>query len=139
MEPGDDDERANAYQRYIFHQFADIVQHYDDTARPDHDDINYDSGDLDKLDGAEYDNNGDPVAQYGLVFIIFRPADDDAGFDDDRFDDDSAADRADRFFDAWAEADDYLHDSPPDNRFRYPLYHRRRGVCKRPRDFFYGF
>jgi hypothetical protein len=59
----DDDEQRAAYDRAIEFArdnatFADIIQHYDDTARPDHDDIDYDPAGLDDLDGAEYDNRG---------------------------------------------------------------------------------
>jgi hypothetical protein len=60
----DDNERANAYNRHIYFEFANIVQHYNDTARPDHDNIDYTPADLDNLDGDDYDNNGDPVEPF---------------------------------------------------------------------------
>jgi hypothetical protein len=71
----DDDEQRAAYDRAIEFArdnaaFADIIQHYDDTARPDHDDIDYDPAGLDDLDGAEYDDNGDPVFLIGAVGTI---------------------------------------------------------------------
>lgn len=144
-----DDERASAYQRYIFNEFANIVHNYDRTARPDHDDIVYDHHDLDHLDGAEYDDNGDPVIQYGLVFLIFTASDDTPADDDDkcsdhgifRTDDDCSFDDFDpeafaaRFFEFCSETDD--DHSVPDNFYRLPLYDPRRGPCKRPYGFFY--
>lgn len=61
----DDNEHSAAYERARdYAAFADIVQHYDDTARPDHDDIDYDSPDH---DGAEYDNNGELVTLVGIL------------------------------------------------------------------------
>lgn len=61
----DDDEQRAAYERARdYAAFADIVQHYNDTARPDHDDIDYDSPDH---DGAEYDNDGQPVLLIGIT------------------------------------------------------------------------
>ena len=59
----DDNEHNNSYNRardYLstFYEFANIVHNYDDTAYPDHDNINYVSPDY---DGAEYDHNGHPV------------------------------------------------------------------------------
>lgn len=63
----DDDERANAYNRHIYHEFANIVQHYHDTARPAHDDIDFDADDY---DGAEYDHNGERVEPAGNVYDI---------------------------------------------------------------------
>lgn len=63
----DDDERADAYKRHIYYEFANIVQHYDDTARPAHDDIDFDPADLDTLDGTDYDDSGDRVDPSGLL------------------------------------------------------------------------
>lgn len=61
----DDNEQRAAYERARdYAAFADIVQHYDDTARPDHDDIDYDAPDH---DGAEYDNDGELVALVGII------------------------------------------------------------------------
>lgn len=54
-----------------FHRFADIVQHYDDEARPAHDDIDFDPLTLDDLDAIELDAKGQPVVQYGIVIIEF--------------------------------------------------------------------
>ena len=59
----DDNEHINAYNRArehltTFYEFANIVHNYNDTAYPDHDNINYVSPDY---DGAEYDQNGQPV------------------------------------------------------------------------------
>lgn len=130
MEPGDDDERANAYDRYINNEFVNIVHNYDDTASVDHDNINYFYSTFDELDGAEFDDHGEPVKRYGLVFFFIRASEPD---DDWNPDDDDPQARADRFFDAWAEVHDDLHDLPPDNFFRFPLYNPRRGACKRRR------
>lgn len=66
----DDDEQRAAYDRVIFHRFADIVQHYDDECRPNHDDIDYQPASLEQLDGAEYDNNGDDIPCIGVVLHI---------------------------------------------------------------------
>jgi hypothetical protein len=67
----DDDEQRAAYERAIdYHRFADIVQHYDDTARPDHDDIDYEPASLEQLDGAEFDHNGDDVPCIGIILHI---------------------------------------------------------------------
>jgi hypothetical protein len=93
----DDDERANAYERAIndydddrvdrdfFIKFADIVQHYDDTARPAHDDIDFEPADY---DGYEYDFGGEPVTLYGLIVINLGPAFGDIfdDYTDDPFD-----------------------------------------------------
>ena len=136
MEPGDDNERANAYKRYIYNEFANIVHNYDDTASVDHDNIVYDDHDLDFHDGAEYDDNGDPVHHYGLLIFFIHQSDPDDYVDGSRDDDDLQA-GAERFFDAWVECDEYLHDSPPDNLYRFPLYNPVRGVCKRPYGFHY--
>lgn len=102
-----DDDRADAYNRYVYTEFANIVQHYDDTARPDHDDIDFDSSSIDDLDGAEYDYDGnrveyiddlddvicnivDAITHYGSFANI--PDDYDFGIDDttsiEFFDDD---------------------------------------------------
>ena len=91
----DDDDRANAYERAVnnhdngtddndsvdratFIEFANIVQHYDDTARPPHDDIDFEPADY---DGSEYDFGGEPVTLYGLIVINLGPAFGDV-FDD---------------------------------------------------------
>ena len=56
-----DDERSNAYNRHIYFEFASIVQHYNNTARPEHDDIDFVPATVDELDGIEFDYNGDYV------------------------------------------------------------------------------
>lgn len=147
MESGNDDERAAAYQRYIFNEFADIVHNYDRTAHVNHDDIVYDQHDLNYFDGAEYDDNGDPVIQYGLVFFFIAASDsdrdgsrddnDNGGDDDCSFDDDDPYDIAARFFDRYTEDDDHHHDTPSHGYFRFPVYDPRRSPCKRPYGFYY--
>lgn len=85
----DDDEHNSAYERatddhistYI--NFANIIQHYDETARPEHDDIDYESGDF---DSAEYDDTGQLVTLYGVLRNFFAAFDD--AVDVDFFDDD---------------------------------------------------
>ena len=90
----DDDEHSAAYERannddhistYI--NFANIIQHYDDTARPDHDNIDYESGDF---DSAEYDDNGELVTLYGVLLSFFAAFDDatDVDYFNDDYEDD---------------------------------------------------
>ena len=69
----DDDEHGAAYERARdYAEFANIVQHYDDTARGNHDDIDFD--DIDH-DGTEYDDNGNIVTPIDLDdFIAANPA-----------------------------------------------------------------
>ena len=69
----DDDEQRAAYERARdYAAFADIVQHFDDTARGNHDDIDFD--DIDH-DGTEYDDNGNLVIPIDLAdFIAANPA-----------------------------------------------------------------
>ena len=140
MEPGDDDERANAYQRYIFNEFADIVHHYDNTAdNVDHDQLDDDDfHNLDYLDGAEYDINGDPIINYGLEFVAavdeFGSWDDIP--DDYEFNDDAVAGFL-NLAAALHEASEQYDDARPDNIYRYPLYDPDRGPCKRRRGVYY--
>lgn len=79
MNEFDDDERAKAFDRAVFIEFANIVQNYDETARPEHDDIQFEPGDY---DSAEFDLDGEPVTLYGLIVINLGPAYGDL-FDDD--------------------------------------------------------
>lgn len=60
---GNNDDNRAAYNNAVFH---DIIQHYDDEARPDHDDIDYEPASLDDLDGTEYD-------QHGVAVILVDP------------------------------------------------------------------
>jgi hypothetical protein len=55
-------------------KFVNIIQHYDDTARPAHDDIDFEPGDY---DSAEYDDHGESVIQYGIIYLQFDSGDDD--------------------------------------------------------------
>jgi hypothetical protein len=143
MEPGDDDERANAYNRYVYNEFADIVHHYDDTAdHVDHDKLDDDDyiHDLDHFDGAEYDDNGDLVIQFGSIFG--SAVDEFDKFDDipDDYefgtpvDDEYVQQRLAEFLRAAVE---HFKFYISDNIFQYPLYNRFRGVCKRPRGVYY--
>lgn len=68
MDNYDDDEHSAAYNRAIYHEFANIVQHYDDTARPAHDDIDFTPADY---DSAEFDGSGEPVTLYGVIIFNF--------------------------------------------------------------------
>jgi len=132
----DDDERGNAYQRYIFNEFAYIVHNYDDTADVDHDNLDNDDDihDLDHLDGAEYDDNGDPVIQLG---VIFGAAVDEFGSWDDipddyefPVDDDYVQQRLAEFLNAAVE---HFKFRISNNIFQFPLYNPFRTPCKRPR------
>ena len=147
MDPGDDDERANAYNRYVYNEFANIVHNYDDTANNvDHDQLDdddqYNDDDLNNLhnldyfDGAEYDDNGDPVIQFGVIFG--SAVDEFDNFDDipDDYefgtpvDDEYVEQRVAEFLRAAVE---HFKFYISDNIFQYPLYNRFRGACKRPR------
>lgn len=182
MEPGDDDERANAYKRHIFNEFADIVHHYDDTAFDvvhdqlnNHNNVNDDDNDfgdnydfnsptdngcthdncncdddssrnddfhnLDYLDGAEYDNNGDPIIQFGL--IVADAINEYGSFDDipDDYEfgtpvnDEYLQQRFNEFI-AAALVEQFKF-RLASNIFQYPLYNPFRGRCKRPRGEFH--
>lgn len=87
MDNYDDDEHSAAYNRAIYHEFANIVQHYDDTARPAHDDIDFTPADY---DSAEFDSSGEPVTLYGVIIFNFGSSSDhniDAFIDYDPYDD----------------------------------------------------
>lgn len=60
----DDDEQRSAYHRALNYEFFNIVQHFDDTAHPDHDDIDYTAPDY---DSAEFDSDGHPVPPIGDI------------------------------------------------------------------------
>lgn len=111
--------------REFFIEFADMVQHYDDTARGTHDDIDDDDRDFD--DGTEFDANGDPVITYGVLIAVIDAVLDFGSFDDIPDD-----------YDFGADEDDGLVIRPlPDgfSRHRFPLYNPFRQPCKRPRAF----
>lgn len=71
----DDEIHQSAYDNDVFHN---IVQHYDDTARGNHDDIDFDAASLDDLDGTEYDNNGNRVEPIdfdivsGIILAVYE-------------------------------------------------------------------
>lgn len=85
----DADPQREAYQRAVgdYIEFAKIVQHYDKTARPAHDDIDFEAGDLTQLDGEELDIDGNPVIQLSIMFIHIAEAIEDFGTWDDIPDD----------------------------------------------------
>jgi len=85
----DADPQREAYQRAMgdYIEFAKIVQHYDKTARPAHDDIDFEAGDLTQLDGEELDMDGNPVIQLSILFIAIADAIEDFGSWDDIPDD----------------------------------------------------
>ena len=155
MEPDDDDlydwdhdDRRAAYERAVYDAIADdhdddydepagvdpatyidfarIVQHYGDTARPDHDDIDYD--DDDDLDGAEFDNNGERVSPLGLISAIADAIIEFGSFDD-------IPDDYEFIFEA---EPDFILPVISVNRFRFPLYNPRKPACKRRRGFFFN-
>jgi hypothetical protein len=67
-----EDERSAAYNRHIYFEFAKIVQNYNDTAHPEHDDIEFVPATIDELDGLELDMNGekfDPLDEFN-DFIV---------------------------------------------------------------------
>lgn len=135
----DDDDRADAYERAIndhfddvydepagvdpatYIQFANIIHHYDDTARPDHDDIDYDSADLDTLDGDEflYDDDIDPATAFVFLLAVVDAIEEFGSFDD--IPDDYDFDEVD--FD-----DSRRH---YESRYRFPSYDPFRAACKR--------
>lgn len=87
MDEYDDDEHAAAYDRAVYYEFANIVQHYNDTARPAHDDIDFTPGDY---DSAEFDDDGQPVTLYGVIVFNLTPGGDlniEAFTDYDPYDD----------------------------------------------------
>lgn len=66
----DDDERAAAYNRHIYYEFANMVQNYDLTARPQHDDIDFTPATVDELDGIEFAPNGVDVSPVSLLGLL---------------------------------------------------------------------
>ncbi len=132
MDNQDDDEQKSAYERAGFDhatyiEFANMVHHFDETARPAHDDIdfNYDHEidfddidiDSDQFDSAEYDHNGLPVTLYGVIIYNFAAAEDDYDFWDDM-------------------PDGYEPDDPYEygqSHYRFPYSAPRQPSCKRPR------
>ena len=145
MEPDDDDsifdwdydDHRAAYERAVYDaiaddwdyeepagvdpatyiEFAKIVQNFDDTARPEHDDINYDDDDL---DDAEFDNNGNRVSPLGLISAIADAIIEFGSFDD-------IPDDYGFIFEA---EPDFILPVIPVNRFRFPLYNPRKAPCK---------
>lgn len=135
MDNQDDNEQAKAYERASFDhatyiEFANIVHHFDDTARPAHDDIdfNYDHEidfddiniDSDQFDATEYDHNGLPVTLYGIIIYNFL-ADD---MEEDPWND------YPENYDVHAEDDDYNYGR---SCYRFPYYDPREKPCERPR------
>lgn len=106
MDDYDDDEHAAAYDRAIYYEFANIVQHYNDTARPPHDDIDFTPGDY---DSAEFDNDGEPVTLYGVIIFNFGAS--------------------------GANIEAFTDYDPYDDPYFY-LYNRLRGLYKPSRDDF---
>jgi hypothetical protein len=87
MDNYDEDEHSAAYNRAVFYEFANIVQNYEDTARPPHDDIDFTPADY---DSAEFDDAGEPVTLYGVIIFNFGSSSDyniDAFIDYDPYDD----------------------------------------------------
>lgn len=108
----DADPQREAYQRAMgdYIEFAKIVQHYDDTARPAHDDIDFEAGDLAQLDGEELDLDGNPVIQLSILLVTLAEAIEDFGSwedipDDYEFTDDDYPEDAQTvvFFDDYDE------------------------------------
>ena len=134
----DDDDRADAYERAIndhfddvydepagvdpatYIQFANIIHHYDDTARPDHDDIDYDFASVDNLDGDEFNDRDDidPATAFIFLLAVVDAIEEFGSFDD--IPDDYE----------FGEAD-YDYPAPDYTRYRFPSYDHFRGPCKR--------
>jgi hypothetical protein len=118
----DDDEQHEAYERALgfdsatYIEFASIIQHYGDTSRPAHDDIDFESGDFDSV---EYDFNGEPVTLYGIVLYNYVS----------RFGEFDDIDDYDPLYDRDYGDDDFIHETP--NPFRFPYYNPHRSHCKR--------
>jgi hypothetical protein len=125
MSEYDDDEQHNAYERAMgfdpatFIEFASIIQNYDDTARPVHDDIDFEAGDFDSV---EYDFDGEPVTLYGIVIYNFTS----------RFGELEDVDDYDPLYDRDFGDDEYYEYEHP-KPFSFPLYNPLRGACKRLR------
>lgn len=71
----DDDEQRNAYERATnpdyqeYLKFAEIVQQYDETACPEHDNIEFEYATLDQLDGREFPDGAEEVPMLDLDVI----------------------------------------------------------------------
>lgn len=108
----DDDEQRSAYHRALNYEFFNIVQHFDDTARPAHDDIDYQSPDY---DGAEFDSDGEYVTPIGdindILSTIIDIISDYDSFED--VPDDLHIIQVDIADDDLPFIDDYANDSEP--------------------------
>lgn len=114
MDNYDDDPAKAAFERaldlQVFLDFAEIVQNFDDTAFPEHDDIDFEFD----SDGYEYDNDGEPVMLYGVVIYNFKFTDDYDPLDDD------------------------YEDEPSPSYYRFPSYKHYQKPCDRRRDVYLG-
>lgn len=83
----DDDEQRNAYERATnpdyqdYLKFAEIVQQYDVTVRPEHDDIDFDYATLEQLDGREFAGEEEPVLDLDVISDFIVAANEFADFD----------------------------------------------------------
>lgn len=89
----EDGYEQSGFDHATYIEFANMVHHFDETARPAHDNIdfnhdhevNFDDIDIDsdQFDATEYDNNGLPVTLYGVIIYNFEYNEDDCDFWDD--------------------------------------------------------
>jgi hypothetical protein len=96
------DPQREAYKRAMedYDKFADIVHHWDQEARPAHDDIKYDSKSLDYWDGADFSFVEQNAAYISVVLYN--------------------VDEALRIYGSWEEIpEDYDFDQPATEPFDY--------------------
>ena len=116
-ESDNDKQRDEKINDYI--AFACIVQNYDATSHVEHDDIDFEHD----YDGAEYDDDGEPVTLYGVVIYNFVTS---VEYDDDW--QDYPEDHASLDWDDDDSEKDYGYPV-----YRFPYYNPRKQPCKRPR------
>lgn len=131
----DDYEEPAGVDPATYIEFANIVQHYDATAVGTHDDIEFDDASVDNLDGAETDQQGRPVINYGIMLAIVEAIEEFGSFsdipDDYEFLVEQVRPEDDGGFDRGAY--------PGWRRFGFPFYDPRKGHCKGHRAFFPPF
>lgn len=116
-----EDQRDEKINDYI--TFASMVQNYDVTSHVAHDDIDFEHD----YDGAEYDDDGEPVTLYGVIIYNFvNSVEYDDGWQD--YPEDSN-------FLNWNDDDrDENYDHPA---YRFPLYNPRKRPCNHRSGSFY--
>lgn len=128
MADNENNEQRDAFTEKLkgYIEFASIVQNYDATSHVEHDDIDFEHD----PDGAEYDNNGEPVTLYGVVIYNFENrAAERAEWRQDYPDDSNFLNWNDDEYD-----DDEEYDNPA---YRFPLYDPRKRPCNHRTGSFY--